>query len=81
MKQKTPLIDEQNRKKIFWNLINSFLVFAISLGSAIVATSFDWTWKGFGVAIIFGLLTAIIKFKDFWEKEQPEYSQRILELV
>lgn len=78
---KNKLIEEQNKKEIFYNLINCVLVFFISLASAIVATNFNWTWEGFGVAGIMAFLTALLKFKNYWDGEKGEYSKRLLNII
>lgn len=78
---KKDILSYENKKEIFYNLINSVIVFFISLLSILAATEFDWTWRGFAVAIVTGLLTAGIKFKDFWDGQKEEFQQRILTFI
>jgi hypothetical protein len=80
MKKKS-LLCKTEKREIWYNLINCLLIFIISLGSSIVATDFQWTWKGFIVAFIIGLLVAATKFKSYWDGEVGEYSNKIFSIV
>ena len=80
-KTKQPVITYENKKEIAYHLINSAIVFGISLCTAVIATSFVWTWTGFGAALAAGLLTAFIKFKNYWDEEKPEYTKKILTFI
>jgi hypothetical protein len=78
---KKELLCKTEKREIIYNIINCFLIFIISLGSSIVATDFQWTWKGFIVAFIIGLLVAATKFKSYWDGEVGEYSNKIFSIV
>jgi len=70
-KTKKQLISQQNKKEIFYNIINSLLFGgAFFVGSLLDG---DITWKG---ALIAGIATAgmmIAKFKEYWDGEKSEY--------
>lgn len=78
-KKKKSLISKKNKAEIFWNLVNCTLAFLISFLSSLVAfLSIDgFTFQefliSFGIAFITGLLTFVIKFNDFWNKEKKDY--------
>lgn len=61
-------------KEIFWNLINSALA-----GSLVLLGSFadgEFSLKGLALAFVAGAIVAMTKFKEYWEKEENEYSQK-----
>ena len=70
---------EMQRREIFWNLINSglagLLVFAGSL------TSGHLTWSGVGAAALAAVIVAVTRFRDYWSKEESEYSSKIFSFV
>ena len=63
---KAKLISDENKKEIFYNIINSLLagslVFLGSLSSGKI------TWQGVGFGIIAAGIVAVTKFKQYWEK-------------
>ena len=69
------LISEKNRKEIFWNLINSglagSLVFLGSLANG------GLSLKGLYAGLMAAAIVAITKFKDYWSKEEHEYTNKI----
>lgn len=76
---KAKLISEQNRKEIFYNLINSGLAGAlVFLGSL---TSGKLTWQGLAFGLIASLIVAVTKFKDYWAGEKKEYSQKLFKFL
>lgn len=72
------LITEENKREIFYKLINSFLtgflVFAGSLTSG-------FSWEGIGLGIIASLIVAITKFKEYWDGEAGEYSTKLFNFI
>lgn len=59
-------------REIIWNLVNSFLAGGlVFLGSL---TSGEITKNGLCFAGLTAAIVAITKFKDYWIKEEDEYS-------
>jgi len=79
-KTKAQLITEENRKEIFYNVVNSLIAGFISFFSALLAAS-EINYKVIGVAIITSLLVLFIRFKDYWDGEKGEYCKNILNFV
>lgn len=79
MKQKkSNLITNENKKEIFFNVINSLLAGGlVFLGS--IQTGFSL--KGLYVALIASLIVAVVKFKIYWESEAPEYCQKVFSFI
>ena len=75
-KTKAQLITEENRKEIFYNVINSLVAGAISFFSALLAAS-ELNYKVVGIAIITSLLVLFIRFKEFWDGEKSDYCKII----
>lgn len=76
---KKTLICEENKKEIFYNLINSALAgILVFLGSL---TNGGVTWAGVGLSIVAALIVAVTKFKEYWDGEAPEYSKKILSFI
>ena len=70
---------EKQRKKIFWNLINSGLAgLLVFLGSL---TNGGISWKGIGTAAIAAAIVAVTRFYDFWKKEEKEYTAKIFNFL
>jgi hypothetical protein len=68
-KKKNPFKD--NKHEIYYNMINAGIAGIIALiGSC---ADGNLTSKGVIVALLTGLLVAIIKFRDYWESEKEEY--------
>lgn len=71
------LITEENKKEIFYNIVNfisllaGLLVFLGSLTSG-------FSWAGVGVAFISAGIVAITKFKEYWASEADEYKSTAL---
>ena len=67
------IIMDQQKKQIFWNIVNSLLAgVLVILGSC---ASGGLTWNGLGLAVVAGLTVAVTKFKSFWEKEEGDYTK------
>ena len=66
---------KKNKNEIIWNLINSGLAGGlVFLGSI---TSGNITWQGIGAGIIAALIVVATKFRDYWAKEEHEYSAKL----
>lgn len=70
---------KSNKKEIIWNVINSCLAGSlVFLGSIING---DITFKSVIVALIACFIVAITKFRDYWAKEEKEYSSKIFSFL
>jgi len=65
-------------KEIIWNIINSLLA-----GGLVLLGSFanGFSWKGLGFALTASGIVAITKFKDYWSKEEGEYSSKLFNFI
>lgn len=61
-------------REICWNLINAGLAGGLVLLGSLADGEFSL--KGLGFAVIAGLIVAVTKFKEYWEKEEAEYSNK-----
>ena len=59
-------------KEIIWNVINSALAGALVFLGACSAGSI--TWASVITSLIAAGIVAIARFKDYWGKEESEYS-------
>jgi hypothetical protein len=78
MKKKDCIITKQNKKEIMYNLINSFLA-----GGLVFLGSFTNGFSKEGVIfalIAFGIV-ALTKFKNYWDGEVGEYSNKLFTFV
>jgi len=64
-----------NKKEIMWNIINSLLAGALVLLGSL--TNGNISFQSFMIAIVAAGIIAISKFKDYWNLEQSEYSNKI----
>ena len=70
------LISDDNKREIFYNLINSFLAgILVFLGSC---TAGGITKEGLLIAGATSLIVAVNKFKGYWESEKKEYCKTTL---
>jgi hypothetical protein len=70
---KKKLRSQQNRKEIFWNLINASLAGGlVFLGSI---TGGNISRSSLCVAVIAFFIVFLTKFKDFWDSEEKDYCQ------
>lgn len=78
---------EQERKEIFWNIVNCGLMGAGTFLGAIMQAliSKDLTLKSFGIAAMVGIIgggiVAVTKFRDYWSTEEKEYTSKIFNFV
>ena len=77
MAEKTPL--KENKHEIFWNLINCALAGALVFFGAFVDGSITWT--GVLAAFAAALIVFFTRFKDYWAKEESEYTTKIFHFV
>lgn len=76
---KKSLICEENKKEIFWNILNSLISGGlVFLGSFLSA---GFTLKGLGYAFLTSAVVALTKFKEYWDGEKDEYSTKILQFI
>jgi len=75
---KAKLISEQNKKEIFWNLLNSGLAGGlVFLGSL----TNGFSWEGICAGVVAALIVAITKVKQYWDGEKREYSNKIFNFI
>jgi len=68
-----------NKEEIFWNLINSGLAGAlVFLGSL---ANGQITYQGIIGAVVAGLIVMATKFKDYWAREQGEYTKNLFTFI
>jgi hypothetical protein len=76
---KKKLINEKNRKEIFWNLVNSLLAGGLVFLGALINGGFSW--QGLLVGLGAAGIVAVTKFKDYWQKEEGEYCKALFNFV
>ena len=76
----TKVINFRMRRKIIYNVVN-VLLFGLALFIGSVIGSGSITLKGVVVAFLGSFLATIIKFNQFWEKEQPDFYASILTII
>lgn len=62
-----------------WNIINCVLAGILVLLGACADGSI--TFRGFVVAVVASLIIAITKFRDYWLKEESEYTSRVFNFI
>lgn len=73
------IFTDENKKEIMYHLINSFLAGGlVFLGSL---TTGEFSLKSLGIATAACLIVMLTKFKNYWEKEEPEYSKKLLNFI
>lgn len=77
--KKLNLITKQNKKEIFYNLVNSAIAGGLVFLGALLNGGFDW--KAVFLGAVAGAITALIKFKDYWDGESPEYCKCLLKFI
>jgi hypothetical protein len=78
MKKKC-LISKENKKEIFYNLINAALAGGLVLIGSL--TSGELTARGLLISFIAALAIMITKFKEYWDSEKSEYSRKVFSFV
>lgn len=67
------LITDENKREIFYHIINSFLAGALVFLGAITAGNVSLSSMGYALAAC--LVVMITKFRDYWNDEAKEYSK------
>jgi hypothetical protein len=70
---------KKNKNEIIWNLINSGLAGSLVFLGAFLNGGF--TWKGIIAALIASGIIAVTKFKDYWSKEESEYTTKLFSFI
>jgi hypothetical protein len=73
-------ITPENKKEIFWNIVNAGITGGISFLSIALATE-EITFKSIIIALGASGLAALILFRDYWETEKPEYSSKLFKFL
>lgn len=86
MARKEPFFTFAEKRDILVNFINAFFIFLITLSTAILTDGFEWTWFGFGLACLFGLLQATYSFKQFFNNkfvlnEKKEIKPKLMSFI
>jgi dipeptide/tripeptide permease len=76
MKRKNKLINQKEKKEIFYNIVNSALAGALVLFGSLIGNNFEITIRNIIIAILTGILVAITKFKSYWDEEKEEYCKK-----
>lgn len=76
MKKKDCLVTQQQRKEIFYNIINALLSGVLVFFGTIVGAGFQFTTEGFLVATGVSIIVGVTKFKSYWDGEAGEYVNR-----
>lgn len=72
---KTQIITDENKKEIFYNLVNSLLAGGLVFFGSL--TGGNITLIGCFSAFAASAIVFLTKFKNYWDKEKPEYSKKI----
>ena len=70
---------KKNADEIKWNIINSLLA-----GSLVFLGSFSdlkFSWKGLVAGLIIAAIVVVAKFKDYWDGEKKEYTQKLFKFL
>jgi hypothetical protein len=79
MKKKNNVVTKQNKKEIFYNIVNSVLAgLLVFLGSL---SSGEITMKGISFSIIATLIVIVNKFKEYWDGERGEYTTKLFNFI
>ncbi len=71
---------QKNKEEIIWNLINSLLVGIISFLSVLAADK-EFSFQAVLIGLVFSLMTAVIKFGEYWKSQEGEYKSKILSIL
>ena len=66
---------KENKNEIIWNLINSSLAGGLVFLGA--CANGGLSWRGIAAALVTGGIVVFTKFKDYWAKEEHEYSTKL----
>lgn len=73
---KTEIITVQNKKEIFYNIINSLLAGALVFFGSLTNGQ-GLTLTGILASLGASVVVALAKFKDYWDGKQGEYSRNL----
>jgi hypothetical protein len=80
-KTKKEIVTSQQRKEIFYNIVNSLISGALVFLGTIVGADFKFTAEGVCVALGVALIVCLTKFKSYWDGESGEYSKNFLNFI
>lgn len=80
MKRKTKITTCEDRREIFYNIINSALAGLLVLLGSFTAVE-GITLRGVLFAFIAAAIVMITKFKDYWDGEKSEYTAKLMQFV
>ena len=63
-------------KEICWNIVNSLLGGAIAFVSALAGSGGKLNGAVILAAVITALTIALVKFAEYWKKEEKEYTDK-----
>ena len=63
-------------KEISWNIVNSLLGGAIAFVSALAGSGGKLNGAVILAAVITALTIALVKFAEYWKKEEKEYTDK-----
>jgi len=64
-----------NKSEIIWNIVNSLLAGVLVLLGSLADGQI--TTNGFMVAFIASAIVAFSQFKEYWQKEEKEYTTHL----
>jgi hypothetical protein len=67
------------KKEIIWNIVNSLLSGLLILLGAF--TTGEITSESIFIAIVTALVVAVTQFKNYWTKEESEYSVKLFKFI
>jgi hypothetical protein len=77
--KKINLINNSEKKEIFYNLVNSGIAGLLVFLGACLNGGVDL--KSIMLGVITGLIAAAVKFKDYWDGEKKEYCTKLINFV
>lgn len=75
---KKKIISCGNRKEIFYNLVNSGLAGALVFAGSLTN---GFSWEGICAGVVAALIVAITKFKQYWDEEKKEYTNKLFNFI
>jgi hypothetical protein len=70
---------KQNKDEIIWNIINSLIAGGLVIAGACAGGNLTLT--GLGTAFAAAAVVALTKFRDYWLKEEHEYSKKFFTFI
>ena len=72
---------EKNKYEIKYHIINSLIAGSLVLLGSFVGDNFSLSLKGVALAFVVSLITALTKFKSYWDGQEKEYCNKILNFI